>query len=443
MSRSRWQTNLYYSLLKALLLPRQLLRDVRTRLTLVAGLLIVSVVTLAMYLTASHAASLVRRETQLAMSNLAVTVLNSVASQPQAPPLVHERFLRSMVNAKLEDEVFAVDILFALLQDGRGVVTALAVDETAALEAGWSSTGDRARQVAALQAFAANPALAARHGVIVVEASLESSQPSLSVILGCRRQAAGYVTSQIIARHVAVGVLIALTALLSLWVVLGHATRPIRQVFEAVSHISNGRLSHPILARERDEVGRVAAAVDQIRGALARGRQWQDLALNLLCATELPLSRLAPQAVCLAIPLQERCAVESAGISEMLEIIMAHEGTVEGVAHRHLLASWGRLGPEQDDLLRAVVAGLELSELVSQSYGQARWPAIVVDPASALQNHELPDCGESPDGPVVAVWIASAARAGLSVALAAGDLVAVGEMKGAWQAITWGREEPE
>ena len=418
-----------YWLISALLLPRRLLRDMRTRLTLIPGLIIIVVVAAAMYLTARHATDLVRRETQLVMSNLAVTALNSVASQPLAPPVVHERFLQTMINAKPDDEIFSVDIVFALVQDSHGVVTAMAANEPALAHARYPLSGDRASKLAALSALASDPALATRHRLILVQASLERDQPSLTVTLGCRRKPANYLISQIIARHVAVGVLIVLTALVSLWVALGHATRPIRQVFQAVSHVSRGRLGYPVLARERDEVGRVAQSVEEIRVSLARGRQWQELALERLCASEIPLAHLPREAVYLVLPLDARVA-----LPELVERVLAQDGTVEGVSEGYLFASWGREGAEQDDLLRAVVAGLEMAQDAESLWEAPCWPLVCLRPELAVLA-DLPAPGAEP---AAAVWLDADAREALAPVLAAGDFTPVGEIIGVWQALTWG-----
>jgi HAMP domain-containing protein len=391
-----------------------------------------------MYLTAEHAADLVWRDTRLAMSNLAVTVLNSVASQPLASPILHERFLQTMVNAKLEDEIFPIDIVFALLQDSHGAVTAWGADEPALVRAGWKLRGSRADKIASLRALSSDPALAARHGVVVVQASLEDREPSLSVTLGCRRQAAANVVSQIVARHVAVGVLIVLTALVSLWVALGYATRPIREVFRAVNQVSNGRLGVPILARQRDEVGEVAEAVDEIRLALARGRQWQELALNVLATSKLDLARLPREAVYLAFPLTGGTALEEPHVLQLLESIIAQEGTVEGVADSWLFASWGRRDAEQDDLLRAIVTGLELSQSALRLTGRPLWPRVCLRPEAIATNCESLGSTRTRATPNVAVWLDASIREGIASSVAAGELAHAGEIHRGWQVITWG-----
>lgn len=437
MRTPRWQVNLYYALLSTLLLPRRLWHDVRIRLTLISGAIIVFVVTLAMYLTAAHAGSLVFRETQLAMSNLAVTVLNSVVSSPQAPPSVHERFLETMVHAKLEDEVFAVDIVYAMLQEARGAVLALAADEAALSRLDWPLQGQRAARISALSALNADPQLAARHGLIVVQASLESTQPSLTVTLGCRRQAAGYVTAQIIARHIAVGIAIVITALLSLWFALGQATLPILNVFEAVRHVSHGRLNYPILTRGVDEVGRATQAVDEIRNALARGRQWEEVALGLLQTSVLDPARLPATGVYLSVPLSGVPGVGEGRslLADYLLALLGHEGRIQGATPRFLLASWGAPDPEQDDPVRAVLAGLEISGLAAGLAPAALWPLVSADLRSVVG--ERPPASPPGPCPATAVWVHDSLREVLLPVLEAGDWSPVGEKVGPWQAITW------
>jgi HAMP domain-containing protein len=389
-----------------------------------------------MYLTASHAVALVRAQTELTMSNLAVTVLSSVVSQPEALPADQERFLQTMVNSRLEGRVSSVEIVYALLQDSHGAVMALAADEPALAQLRWPLSGDRGQKIDALQRLSDDSALAARHGLIVVQASLEAGQPSLAVTLGCRRQAAGYVSSQIIARHAAVGVVIVLTALLSLWIALGRMTQPIRRVFQVVNQVSQGRLNFPIFARQADEVGQVTDAVDQIRQALARGRQWQDTALGMLSTCALDPNRLPPEAVCLRLPLAPLAATEGA-LAELVECLLAHEGTLEGAAGGTLVATWGRRGAEQDDLLRAVVAGLEVSAEVLRLTGAPLWPSLSLGPETGGQSAPAP----VPGGPAVAVLVEAAAREALAPALEAGDFLEVGEREGVWQAISWRLEE--
>jgi HAMP domain-containing protein len=330
-----------------------------------------------------------------------------------------------------------VEIVYALLQDSHGAVIAMAADEPTLAHLRWPLAGDRGQKIDALQRLSDDAALAARHGLIVVQASLEAGQPSLAVTLGCRRKAAGYVSSQIVARHVAVGVVIVLTALFSLWIALGRMTQPIRRVFQAVHQVSHGRLNFPIFARQADEVGQVTEAVDQIRQALARGRQWQDTALGMLSTCALDPSRLPREAVCLRLPLASLAAAAEGALAELVECLLAQEGTLEGAAGGSLVATWGRRGAEQDDLLRAVVAGLEVSAEALRLTGAPLWPSLSLGPETGGQPVPAP----IPEGPDVAVLVDATALEALAPALEAGDFLEVGEREGGWQAIAWRLEE--
>ncbi len=412
---------------------RERLGRVRVRLTVLAGLVIIAVVVPATYLMAAHAAGLVRRETRLAMSNVAVSVLNYIAAEPSAAPAVLERYLNNLVHSRLEDQTYSVDLVFALVQDRRGVVLAAAYDQQAlelANPAGGSAT--RGEILAPLLALAADSRLAARSGIIVVQASLEDAESPVLATLGCARRAAGRLISQIVARHIAVALLIVATALASLWVVLGLATEPLTAVFRAVDQVSRGRLHYPVVSRAPDEVGRVAQSVDQIRLALGRGRRWRAVALRLLERSKADLSALPSGLVYMLLPQLHRPVRGREEAPDpripLLERIMEGEGIIEGAMESAILASWGREGPEQDDLLRAVLAGLAVAG-DSRAVGvgpvfplvSSRPEALVSDWRNLAQ---IPAGGDQPG-----LWLDAEDSPRLTEALAAGEFVIRGERK--------------
>lgn len=425
-----------------------LLRNVRARLALLAGLVIIIVVALASYLMAKHATDLVRHETRLAMSNVAVTVLDSVAAQPQAPPVVHERFLQNLVNAKLQDETYSVDVVYALLQDRRGVTLAAAYDEEAfALTEPGAAPGDRRQRLALLSSLSADTKRARRYGLIVVQATLESETRPVMITLGCAQRAAGHLISQIIARYVAVAVLIVLGALVSLWLVLGQATQPLSEVFRALNQVSRGSLHHPVVARTPDEVGQVAESVDQIRLALLRGRQWREAALRLLNSSDLQPATLPPGLLYLAIPREYLPPAGTrdtpADLFSLLEKVLENDGTTEGRTEACLLASWGRSGLERDDTLRALMTALEVAKLLPAGGKLPPACRISTNPQAVL--YDGPTLTEA-EGQLAAagapayVWVEAEQAESLTSALTAGELVWVREQEATvhWVALTWG-----
>ncbi|HEY3397479.1 MAG TPA: HAMP domain-containing protein [Armatimonadota bacterium] len=408
----------------------------QVRLTTLASLVMVAVVVPASYLTGSHATSLVRRETRLAMSNVAVTVLQSVAAQPGAPPAIWERLLNNLVSAKLVDEQYSVDVVYGLLQDQRGAVLAAAYDEHALVLTGNPGPETkRAAVQAALLALSADPEAAGRQGLIVVQASLESDRP-MTLTLGCTRAAAERLISQLIARHVAVAALIIIAAILSLWVVLGRATRPLSEVFRAVNQVSRGSLHHPVVSRRPDEVGKVAQAVDQIRLALMRGRQWRALTLRLLETASLDPARLPVGLAYLLLPPPPGLSdATDSSWPQLIEQVMDLEGVVEGAVGERVVVSWGRAGAEQDDLLRAVVAGLEISGQLAAEGVPPVWPLVTRNlPAALAAARPLEGCTPSQSP---AVWLLAADFETIADELTAGERVVVGEGdSGAWVVVT-------
>lgn len=424
------------------------LSNMRARLTALAGLVIIVVVVLASYLMGKHAVDLVRHETRLAMSNVAVTVLGSVAAQPQAPPAVHERFFNNLVRAELQNQVYSVDVVYALLQDQRGVMIAAAYDEQALpLDQTGTAFRDHGEMLLFLSALSTDPALARRYGLIVVQATLEDESFPMTVTLGCARRAAGHLISQIIARHIAVAALIILTALASLWLVLGRATQPVSEVFRALNQVSRGRLYHPVVSRSPDEVGQVAESVDQIRLALLRGRQWREAALRLLNSSDLDAVSFPRGLLYLAIPRQylppASAKEASSRLFSVLEKVLENNGSLEGQTEDYILASWGRSGLEQDDILRAMTAGLAIATLALEDAEKpqsclisSNTEAIIRD-GPALTDAEVQlDSGSAR----AYVWVDAEQAKPLASALAAGDLVCVGEQEETipWVGLTWG-----
>jgi drug/metabolite transporter (DMT)-like permease/HAMP domain-containing protein len=405
---------------------RARLGQVRVRLTLTAGLVIVAVVVPATYLMAAHATYLVRRETRLAMSNVAVTVLNELAAHPRSRVTTEERFLRNLVNAKLEDESYSVDVVFALVQDIRGMPLAAAYEQQA-LALGTSGTGpvSRGQMLAALTQLSADNTLAAQYGLIVVQATLDDPANPLTVTLGCKREAAGRLVAQIIARHVVVALLIILASVGSLWVALGRATQPLSAVFRAVDHVSRGSLRYPVVARSPDEVGQMAQAVDQIRLALLRGRQWRSVALRLLEQARVEPAALPEGLVYMALPAPtstgEGTEQEAAAWVLLLEEVLEEEGAVEGTSRGSVIVSWGRAGAEQDDYLRALVTGWTLAGAVGERGGAL--PAIAHSPRAVLE--EVPG-GALSDFAGPHVWVDAQDLAALEPALQAGEFRVVG-----------------
>ncbi len=401
------------------------LGELRVRLTLTAGLVIVAVVGPATYLLAAHTAGLVRQETRLAMGNVAVTVLNALAAQPGATPGMRERLLYNLVHAELQEESYSVDVVFALVQDHRGIPLAAAYDSQALALAGPEATPmTRGQVLAPLLELSQDSELAARYGLIVVQATMEDVDRPLVVTIGCKREAAGRLVAQLIARHVAAALLIVVVAVGSLWVALGRATQPLSAVIRAVNHVSRGSLRYPVVARSPDEVGQMAQAVDQIRVALLRGREWRAMALRLLDVAPVDLNRLPDRLVYLAVPAP--VAVEAGGADSeapspaLLEALLDEEGTVEGSAGKRVLVSWGREGAEQDDYLRALVAGWALAVEVGER-GAGPWPLISTSAAAAAEGAptaQLP-------GPYV--WVDARDRAQIQPALDTGEFAIVAE----------------
>ena len=413
--------------------------QVRVRLTATAGLVIVAVVVPATYLMASHTTSLVRRETRLAMSNVAVTVLNELAAHPRSRPTTEERFLRNLVTAHLQDESYSVDVVFALIQDVRGVPLVGAYDEQAlAMDGGDSGPAARGHRLASLAHLAADSNRAAQYGLIVVQATLDDPTNPVTVTLGCKREAAGRLVAQIVARHVVVALLIILVSVGSLWVALGRATQPLSAVFRAVDHVSRGSLRYPVVARTPDEVGQMAQAVDEIRLALLRGRQWRGVALGLLEAARVEPAALPEGLVYMTVPApveQEAGSGDHAAAwSALLEQVLEADGTVEGMHQERVVVSWGRGGAEQDDYLRALVAGWELAEAGETCPAISASARVLLEEAPEARPGEAERC----------VWVEAADRETLAEALAAGEFRVVGESRtGRWLAVAQGLSEEE
>ncbi len=420
-------------------------RALRVRLTATAGLVIVAVVVPATYLMATHATGLVRQETRLAMSNVAATVLNALTVQPGAGPAAQERFLYNLVNAKLQDESYSVDVVFALVQDYRGIPVAAAYDPQALAVAGPPGTPVRREQVLTpLLELSRDSAQAARYGLIVVQATMEDVENPLTVTIGCKRETAGRLVAQILARHVVVALLIIVAALGSLWVALGRATQPLSAVIRAVGHVSRGSLRYPVVARTPDEVGQMAQAVDQIRLALLRGRQWRSVALRLLEVAPVEVRALPEGLAYLGVSVPAEAAGEGeeqgTGWATLLEEVLEEEGTVEGTARGRALVSWGRGGVEQDDYLRALVVGWILAAEVGERGG----PYPTVSHSAVAVAEEAPP-GQLTDAPGPCVWIEARDRDAIEPALEAGEFVVVGETKTSrrWLAVVRVIEEEE
>ena len=418
------------------------LGQVRVRLTLTAGLVIVAVVAPATYLMAAHTTSLIRRETRLAMSNVAVTVLNALAAQPGATPATQERFLYNLVNAKLQDESYSVDVVFALVQDYRGMPLAAAYDPQALAVAGPPGTpATRGQVLTPLLELSLNSEMAARYGMIVVQATMEDVENPLTVTIGCKREAAGRLVAQIVARHVVMALLIVVAALGSLWVALGRATQPLSAVIRAVDHVARGSLRYPVVARTPDEIGQMAQAVDQIRIALLRGRQWRSVALRLMEVAAVEPRTLPEGLVYLAAPMpaetREGEEEQGAGWAALLEELLEEEGTVEGTTQGRVLVSWGRGGAEQDDYLRALVAGWALAEEAGER-GRSH-PLIS---GSAVAVTEEPPAGVQAGA---YVWVDAQDREEIEPALEAGEFAVVGESQAGrrWLAVIRVSKEEE
>ena len=423
----------------------------RRRLTLTAAAVLVGVVAPATYLMARHATDLVRRETELAMSNVAATVLESVAAQPQAPPSATERFLEQVVTAKISNASYSVDVVFAVLQDPQGSVLALAYEPgfLPGLAPG-ALRPPRGEIATRLLALARDPGLAATQGMVVVQASLEGGERPVQVTLGCLRQAAGRLVGQIVARHVALGLLIVFTGLALLWVTLGKALRPLEELLRAVEQVSCGRRDYPVLAGRGPEVKELAVAVDEMRLALARGDQWQQVAPGLLLQVSAERAASLAGAVVLGIPRPGLQAATGEARQAALGAVLEQEGHWEGWYGDLLLASWGSARGEQDDAVRALLAGLEAARALAGERGEspllADAPEVLAQGYAARGETRPPTPGHaglSGSKPSAAVWTATEGMPLLEELVAAGELMVVEERRLAqrWLLLTGGAQE--
>lgn len=349
--------------------PRPWAASFRNKIAaLVAGAIAVTML-LGTALAVRHTNSVIAEQVRFAMSDQAFMLLQYQTLGRGMDRDGYRELLRKTVAHKFERGVYSVDILYAVLLDEHGVVIAYAADEEVRR---MTPEGARARPDAdtlglELLALVTDPAFWKRADVQPLTAELEGHPQVLK--MGSRMSIARRAAAEITVRYSTLAVLLIIAGVLVAGYLVGYLTRPLEQLSVAAGRIAAGELNVPLFTRGADEVNNLSAAMSDIVGDLQTAAVLRRGILRV--ATDNGAGDAHPP-VQLAIRISEsttrepdvisdeHAAQATAIIHSFITAISDHDGEIIGYGGGRILAGWGAGEAERDDVLRAVLAGLDV-----------------------------------------------------------------------------------
>lgn len=341
----------------------------RNRIATLVAVAIAVTMLLGTALAVRHTNNVIAEQVRFAMGDQAFMLLQYQTLGRGTDRDGYRELLRKTVDHKFERGVYSVDILYAIILDGHGVVIAYAADDEVKRQ---TVEGTRTRPDAdvlgqELLALVTDPAFWTRADVQPLTAELEGYPQVLK--MGSRMSIARRAAAEITVRYSTLAVLLIIAGVLVAGYLVGYLTRPLEQLSVAAGRIAAGELNVPLVSRGADEVNNLSAAISEIVGDLHAAAVLRRGILRV--ATDNGNGTGPPQ-VQLVIGIAEAepdawdtaeddyIARASPIVQSFVTAISEHDGEIVGYGGGRIIAGWGAGEAERDDVLRAVLAGLDI-----------------------------------------------------------------------------------
>ncbi len=343
--------------------------SLKNKIALLVSAAIIVTVMSGTYLAIRHTRSVINEQVRLAMGETAYMILQyqTLGGPPERDN--YQQLLRKLVHHKIQSRAYSVDILYVALLDGNGGMIAYAADpaiRTLTAE-GKRESPDYDMLGFELLELITDSDFKSGQDIIPLTAELEGYPQLLK--MGCRKSIARRTATEITVRYFTLALLLVIVGILVTTYLVGHLTRPLERLSAAAGRIADGDLSVPLLMHGEDEVHSLSDSMARIVGDLQMAAM---LRRGIFRATtdetaartraELPLP---PVILILDVRLAAEVPVEAReGVDKLLNgfvgAVFQHEGEIHDYEQGRIIVGWGSTVAEQDDLLRAVLAGLEI-----------------------------------------------------------------------------------
>ncbi|MEN6547660.1 MAG: EamA family transporter [Armatimonadia bacterium] len=217
-----------------------------------------------------------------------------------------------------------------------------------------------------------------RHDVYPLVAPLIGEDGKIGTVrMGSKRSVIWHDVRAITLRNLSLAVLLITLGVFVSYYLTDYLARPLERLSSMVRRISNGELNVPVVALGGTEIESLGASVARMAEELRQGQMLRQSLSRCICPsgdTDEPLG-----AVCLLARLGG--STRKAQVTQfdaLLEAVARNEGSVGGFAPGYVLATFGGAEPEQDDVLRAVVAALEWRAVWRDEPDRAQPPAALI-----------------------------------------------------------------
>ena len=354
-------------------------RTLRGRVALLVSVMIAVTVMASTVLSVQHTQSVLDEQVQLTMVKTATMILQlqGVAQPPSAE--TYRQYIDRIIHHHIEGRFYSVEIMYLMVLDGGGNVVAFAKRDELPIKDRDGRDLPNYSPVTAqrLLDLTRTGELKRAWDIVPLSADLEQDGRITGVVkMGSKRSLAQRGGLEIALRNLSLAILLILLGVFVSYRLTEHLARPLEKLSTQVRRISDGELDLPLVPVGSLEVESLGKSVSRMAEELRQGQVLRAALAGAVC----PAAAAALPPVTLLARLGGQTADEQmAQFEALLEAVTRNEGTLAAFAPGHLLAVFGGVEPEQDDVLRAVVAALEWRAYWLDTHPPGSSPAVLVD----------------------------------------------------------------
>jgi drug/metabolite transporter (DMT)-like permease/HAMP domain-containing protein len=348
--------------------PRvSLTETLRGRVALMVAVLVAVTVLAGTLLSIQHNRAVLSEQVRLTMGETA-TIILQLRGVAQAPsPETYRQYLDRIIRHRISGRFYSLEIMYAVVLDAQGNLIAhawrddLMVRDTTGRP---MQPGDSAGALRLL-ALADSGELARTEDIIPVSAELERGGQVMGLLkMGCKRSIAYRAATEIALRNLTLALLLVLLGIVVSYHLVGRLAQPLERLAAAARRLADGELDAPVVTGGGAELsslgGSLERMVDEVRAGAVAGDM---LAAELQADPQAPA--VFPGQVALLAQMGGAAADDwPRQLRELCRSLARNEGRLAHVAAGAAIGAWGLDSCEQDDVLRAAVAGSEWLETV-------------------------------------------------------------------------------
>lgn len=364
-----------------------LTQTMRGRIALLISSLIALSILITTGLSVQHTWTVLNEQVRLTMIKTATIVLQlqGVAFPPQ--PETYRQYLDRIIHHRLAGQFYSVEVMYLIVLDGKNNIIAFAIrDDLDVRDAMGRPLASKSRAAAErLLELSAQQKVSALYDMVPVAAELQQRGRITGVVhMGCRRSLALRPAVEIAFRNLSLAIILIVLGVSLAYRLTEFLTRPLEEFSRTVHRIAHGELEVPLLPKGSHELTSLGQSVTQMAEKLRQERLLREALMQWSGCIP---PNIASRPVCLLIRFQSVPPETAEGQWQALLTALSHnEGHLAAIAPGYVLAVFGGAEPEQDDVLRAVLAALQWR----RGLAQRNLPlpnAILVDRAeNAIEN---------------------------------------------------------